>query len=270
MKTIPILFNTEMVQAILDGRKTVTRRLLKPQPTFPGYPEGVTGRPVRCDDGSWCFDMTPFAYACEGSYKPPCEPGDILYVRETWRVQAAHRFEADARIEFKAGGQMVTIQFPGRCSDSHERPTYDEFIGKWGVSGKWRPSLHMPKEAARIFLRVKDVRVERLQDITVDQAAAEGIDSMVPSNDAEELCNYCPLPDEAKGVRCYGGTVHMCEGSRCGEAMDSWEEEYLSEFSGLWNSTIKPADIPTYGWDANPYVWVIEFEKISKEEAVKC
>ena len=125
------------------------------------------------------------------------------------------------------------------------------------------------KEAARIFLRVKEVRVARLQDITVDQVAAEGIDNTVPTEGDEELCNYCPLPDESKGVHNYGGAVHMCEGRGCEEAMEAWSEEFIGEFAGLWESTIKDKDIDTYGWEANPWVWVIEFEKISREEAMK-
>lgn len=233
----PILFNTEMVRAILDGRKTVTRRLVKPQP---GFFYDVGGRIPDPDNPERIAFLAMDPDDHEEIRVPPFQPGDVLYVRETWGYNRdSWLYKADYRED--------------------EWPL---FI--------WHPSIHMPKKTARIFLRVKDVRVERLQDITVDQVAAEGIDALKPSNDAEELCNYCLLPDESKGIHCYGGSVHMCEGSHCGEAMDSWEEEYICEFAGLWNSTIKPADIPVYGWDANPWVWVIEFEKISREEAMKC
>jgi hypothetical protein len=221
-----------MVRAILDGRKTVTRRIMKP---LPELLDGETMTPVIQDDGNWTFQIHPWTNYYDGEARAPCCKGDILYVRETWKVQAAHRFEADARIEFRAGGQMTTIQFPGRCSDSHERPTYDDFIRKWGVASKWHPSLHMPKEAARIFLRVKDVRAERLQDITEEQAQAEG---------------------------CYAGPLF--------EGGGGWIEARYG-FSNLWDRTIKDNIArETYGWDANPWVFVIEFERISKEEAMKC
>lgn len=132
---------------------------------------------------------------------------------------------------------MTKVQFGGRCSDSHERPDYDAFINKWGVSDKWHPSLHMPKEAARIFLRAKDVRVERLQDITPSGAVDEG---------AVKNPHYIKYG----GERCL--TLHS---------------RYRDEFAKLWDSTVKKADFDTYGWDANPWVWVIDFERISAEEA---
>lgn len=239
----PILFNTEMVRAIQDGRKTVTRRILKnaPKKVYAG----------RCVLGAGLFDETTHMRVME----PPIKIGDILYVRETWQKHHIHKPLRAVPADFKE------IQYSYRADGEIANSDGSPFI--------WRPSIHMPKEAARIFLRVKDVRVERLQDITVAQVAAEGIDDMVPCNDAVELCNYCPLPDELKGVHNYGGTVHMCEGSNCKEALDYWEEEFIGLFAGLWESTIKDKEISKYGWDANPWVCVIEFVKISKEDAMK-
>ena len=95
---------------------------------------------------------------------------------------------------------------------------------------KWKPSIHMPKEAARIWLKVTDVRVERLQDMTSEQISREGVEVEYP---------------------------HMLNG-----------EEKRYAFSTLWNSTIKKSDIDRYGWDANPYVWVISFERCEKSEGV--
>jgi len=181
-----------MVRAILDGRKTVTRRVVEPQPF------SVENAAIR-------------------GGKPPYHPGDILYVRETWRVQSAHRFESDVRVEYKAGGPMTMIQFPGRKSDSHSRDKYDAFIRRW-ADDKWHPSIHMPKEAARLFIRVAGVQVERLRDITWEQTVEEGVDR--------------PM-----------------------------------RFDVVWDSTIKKSDLPRYGWAANPWVWVIAFERISREEA---
>ena len=216
----PILFNTEMVQAIMEGRKCVTRRLIKPQPVgkvhhMTGYKIDYYAEEKQTPDGLYMPEM-----------KMPYQSGDILYVRETWRVQAAHRFEADARIEFKAGGQMATIQFPGRCSNSHERPTYDEFICKWGVDGKWHPSLHMPKKAARIFLRVKYCRPERLRDMVLADVLMEGV----------------------------------TEGDSYKDTWKRWHD--------LWDSTIPAADLSIYGWEANPWVWVIRFERCEKPQEV--
>lgn len=100
--------------------------------------------------------------------------------RETWRVQSAHRFEADAKIEFRAGGPLGKIQFPGGCSDSESREAFDQFIAKWSTDSKWNPSIFMPKEAARIFLKIVDVAVERLGDINGGGLKAEGIDRNQP------------------------------------------------------------------------------------------
>lgn len=195
----PILFNTEMARAILDGRKTVTRRMVKPQekilenPTF-GYtvfsPESHIS--VR---GEWTDRDGNKRYG-ENFIKLPYCPGDILYVRETF-------FEHRGHFYYKADGKY-------------------EALSKLGIQFKWRPSIHMPKKAARIFLRVTDVRVERLQNITDEQAEKE---------------DFKDYTSTALG------------------------------FAELWDSTIKPKDRALYGWAANPWVWVIEFERISKEEA---
>ena len=105
---------------------------------------------------------------------------------------------------------------------------------------KWRPSIHMPRGAARIFLRVTGVRVERLQEITEDGAKAEGAEKSYPYTDPET-----------------GKTVFVLDE----------KGTYRSGFSQIWDRTIKPADLPVYGWAANPWVWVINFERISEEEA---
>lgn len=202
----PILFNAEMVKAILDGRKTVTRRVIKQSTnkTFDPFWECYTS-----DNGKVVL------------LKAPYSPGDILYVRETWRVWRAHRYDADADIQFKAGGDGVRVCFANGGTDSIDRGDYDSFVEKWYPNGKWNPSIHMPKEAARIFLRVMDVRVERLQQIMDDPP---GLNNQI----VREGCKY------------------GCD------------------FIALWDRTIKPADKEVYGWEANPFVWVIEFERCEK------
>ena len=150
--------------------------------------------------------------------KPPYEIGEILYIRETWGIQSAHRFECDVKIAYKAGGELNKIQF---CN----RKDYDDFVFNKRIGdGRWYPSIHMPKETARIFLRVTDVRVERLNNANYFDCLAEGI------------------------------------------PYRQYEKDIIHDFQVLWDSTIKPSDIHKYGWDANPYVWVIEFERCDKPE----
>jgi hypothetical protein len=223
----PILFNTEMVRAILDGRKDATRRIVK------GFIP---------DDAVWGYTaFTPKGYiSCRGTFadgygekffKLPCEPGDILYVRETWQCWRAHRYEATADVRFRAGGDDVRLQFANGNTDSIDRLDYDTFVHKWfSHNREWKPSLFMPKEAARIWLKVTDVRVERLQEITIDGIRNEGLSSMAV----------------------HAGDMEI--------AMEEWKN--------LWNSTIKKPDINHYGWDANPWVWVIEFERCEKPEGM--
>ena len=181
----PILFNTEMVRAILDGRKTVTRRVVKPQPPATSV--------VRKRGCAWDWS---FWADCDMGHlmKPPYQHGDILWVRETWNGDWCDHYI------YKADGGSAKA-------------------AGYAAEPKWRPSVHMPREAARLFLRVADVRVELLQDIDDYGVVAEGLE-----------------------IGCY--------------------------FDGLWNNTIKPSDRALYGWAANPWVWVIEFERISKDEAL--
>ena len=209
----PILFNTEMVRAILDGRKDATRRIVK------GFIP---------DDAVWGYTaFTPKGYiSCRGTFadgygekffKLPCEPGDIMYVRETW---------CDDR-------QFTREDTPGRY--------FYKASEEDGFTVKWHPSIHMPKEAARIWLKVTNVRVERLQEITDEQAKREGIQY-----------DECPTGFTWKQET----DMHNCYTTPIG-AMQA-----------LWNSTIKKSDLDRYGWDANPWVWVIKFERCEKPEGV--
>lgn len=233
----PILFNTEMVRAILDGRKTCTRRLVKPQPksklcyTFAGSDSNTWGYPNRTAHEIWGeeFKLPNDITEEELSkrWNTPYHTDDILYVRETWQCWRAHRYEATADIRFRAGGDDVRLQFANGNTDSIDRLDYDTFVHKWfSHNGEWKPSLFMPKVAARIWLKVTDVRVERLQDITSEQISREGVEVEYP---------------------------HVLNG-----------EEKRYAFSTLWNSTIKKSDLDRYGWNASPWVWVIEFERCEK------
>lgn len=221
----PILFNTEMVRAILDGRKTCTRRLVKPQPdekhTYPlGFVIDSTGKKEV-----GCFGFGINEYGGSVQYvKPPYgyAPGDILYVRETWfalPVNEAGHMRGHCVYYYRADGDL--------------RPE--------GWRGKWRPSIHMPKEAARIWLKVTDVRVERLQDITPKDAENEGVGNLFYEDIGYSEKNYGTEVDPEYGIA-------------------------KEQFAWLWESTIKKYDLDRYGWDANPYVWVIEFERCEKPE----
>lgn len=244
MSIKPILFNTEMVRAILDGRKTCTRRVIKPQPqsrlcyTYAGSHKGCIGKWTYPNRGAHEFWGEEYKLPenikdeeLSKQWNPPYQTDDILYVRETWQCWRAHRYEATADIRFRAGGDDVRLQFANGNTDSIDRLDYDTFVHKWfSHNGEWKPSLFMPKVAARIWLKVTDVRVERLQEITSEQIFREGVEVEYP---------------------------HVLNG-----------EEKRYAFSTLWNNTIKKSDINRYGWDANPWVWVIEFERCEKPEGV--
>lgn len=214
MRTLPILFKTEMVQALLAGRKTCTRRLVK---FLPGKNPQWTG---YIKDGLMLYN---------GKNEPcirkaPYQPGDILYVRETW----GKGYEEGTYI-YKADDKLADL------------PTFKD-----STKLIYRPSIHMPKEASRIWLKVTDVRVERLQEITEDQTEEEGFLFTPPCLHLTGE-NYCDIdgPCTSKIKYC-----DMGAGELFGKV--------------LWNSTIKKTDLDRYGWDANPYVWVIEFERYEK------
>ncbi len=218
-KAKPILFNTEMVKAILCGIKTVTRRLIKPQP-----PKDAEGTYERMDNGN--FQLKLAAYECISDYeiKPLFDVGDILYVRETWQKLKYKRPEKAIPTNFK-GEEYVYLADHVICNSD-------------GSKFKWKPSIHMPKKAARIFLRVTDIRAERLRDINDEDLIKEvGVDRSNTFMVHETLCRI----------------DHM-----------NWDriEPLFVKFWNLWNSTIKKADLGKYGWGANPWVWVIEFERL--------
>lgn len=213
----PILFNkqisTEMVRAILDGRKTCTRRICKDanEYTVPDMDFYNADRRTYAVHNFVDKEHTEQLSIAERTC-PIC-PGDILYVRETWK-------EAPKGYYYYEDWQKDDI----------------------ADVTKWKPSIHMPKEAARIWLKVTDVRVERLQEITYNGALREG----------------------SQGIRC----DHVALGVHgCTDCMNTgWIEPPQVEFMQIWNDTIKKSDIDRYGWDANPWVWVIEFERCEKPE----
>lgn len=230
----PILFNTEMVRAILEGRKSCTRRLVKPQPDEKHtYPLGfVTDSTEGKEVGCFGFGIDEYGGSVQYA-KPPYHTGDILYVRETWcalPVNEAGHMRGHCVYYYRADGDL--------------RPE--------GWRGKWHPSIHMPKEAARIWLKVMDVRVERLQEIDEDGVWDEGFRFKPP----------CLTRVSADG--------HTCDLDGLCTSSIKYCDMTMGELFGreLWNNTIKKPDLDRYGWDANPWVWVIEFEWCEKPEGV--
>lgn len=236
-RELPILFNSEMVRANLDGRKTCTRRLVKPQPDEKHtYPLGfVTDSTEKKEVG--CFGFGIDEYGGSIKYvKPPYQPEDILYVRETWNKgleRYMYRADYSDTEKFYQGGKEIEM--------------------------KWYPSIHMPKEAARIWLKCTNVRVERLQEITESGAKAEGIRGYTKDGN---LYKYAVTDDwwidyHNKHKEIVTGTWWQDMPRTAREA-----------FSYLWNSTIKKSDLDLYGWNANPWVWTIEYERCEKPEGV--
>ena len=230
----PILFNTEMVRANLDGRKSCTRRIVKPQPqgrlcyTFAGCDCGTWGYPSKTAYENWGDeyklpeDITD--EELKRRWNPPYHTDDILYVRETWHKgleRYMYRADYSDTEKFYRNGKEIEM--------------------------KWKPSIRIPKEAARIWLKVTDVKVERLQEMKPVDVIKEG---------AYPDCWDCLNTYGESGSQCCYGTEEQC--SQCDEVMMEWEK--------LWNSTIKKADLDRYGWDASPWVWVIEFEQCEKPE----
>lgn len=162
-RILPILFNTDMVRAILDGKKTVTRRILKLPKYIKPQEDGLY---TLFADGT-CYENQSMDEII-GYLKPPYQSGDILYVRETWKI-LDYLDRLSLKFEYEADGKISNfIDFT-----NDRLQMFLKYIGKKG----WRPALFMPKEAARIWLKVTDVRVERLQGITEKQAKEEGFTS---------------------------------------------------------------------------------------------
>jgi len=198
----PILFNTEMVKAILDGRKTQTRRVIN------GFNNETNHRVVR-------------RMVETKNIKQNYQVDDVLYIRETFRPYSNITMDKEVGIHYKADDE--TIIYP------------DEDMRYYAFDEKWKPSIHMPKKYARIFLKVTDVRVERLQDITNLDIQQEGF-LLHDSNSAFTKENY-----------------HICIEDR---VLAKWWQD-------LWNSTSKDG----YKWEDNPYVFVYEFERVEKPDA---
>jgi hypothetical protein len=222
MKHIPILFSTPMVQAILNGTKTQTRRVIKVDPKADYLPDlNLLGNTFVEPDGKLVEPTMATVI------KPKYNVGDVLWVRETWcYVQLDHAHDL-------LEGRRERNQFVFKTEVHEDWMLYAK--EKYGTT--WKPSIHMPKEACRLFLRVKSVRVERLKDITAMNAVEEGIEMCTDNNSV---------------------VVHWKNYLR----KNIGEGTAIGSFRTLWQSINGPES-----WDENPWVWVVEFERITKEEA---
>ena len=210
MKERPILFGPEMVRAILDGSKTMTRRIVKPQP--PAEACSITYHPsdysveVLQDKIAWFVEIAGDLWPCNRSEAIACPygvPGDRLWVRETF-------------CNFCNGDVCYRATNGNKCGLTNNEH----------APQKWRPSIHMPRRASRIFLEVLEVRVERVQDINGHDVLAEGVDN--------------------------GKSNPSCR--------QRWENMQRMAFAELWNTIHKAK--PEHQWQANPYVWVVKFKRI--------
>lgn len=232
----PILFSAEMVRAILDGRKTQTRRVMKVQPypdsivTVEHYNQTVIDRHGDMQPGPEIFG----AHWDDGERGLRCPygaPGDTLWVRETW---APHPH-----------GVM-------RCG-----AVYRADQGAVPDAGRWRPSIHMPRWASRITLRITDVRVERFQDISEDDARAEGATMRPACNGFQHR-----YPGWSMDWSEVGKPSYFATGAQRGKKAPLTESDVSLgsakwAFASLWNTINGPS-----AWDANPWVWVVAFERV--------
>lgn len=227
----PMLFNTEMVRATLAGDKTATRRIILNQPTIGAELICENLLPETVEAGAGAV----FAWSDGTVSGAPWAEGDILWVREAWGDYRENYEDGEGpyilyRADYPDGAKSVP--FP-----ENEKTDYAD---SWDLP-KWHPSIHMPREYARIFLRVKRVRAQLLRDITREEIKAEGI--------TQEAMEKMLSP---------------------GSSAPRWVVDtiYKRLFSELWNSTIKPDKIDSCGWVASPWVWVIEYERCEKPEDI--
>lgn len=235
-RVLPILFNTEMVQATLDGRKTVTRRVVKGDIILrPEMEHKVTYLPnkPRKERGCEIKSIKYFTLESFVEYETPYHPGDILYVRQTWAFIPCISCNGD---HARPGSGMACYDTQAVEYDDGDNISDGCFVYRADCPRPeritWRPSIHMPKAAARIWLQVTDVKIQRLHEMTLDDFLREGV------------------------------VIRT-------EAFNDPENAYRqarAAFIDIWDSTIPKGQQGIYGWATNPLVWVIEFERRGQPE----
>lgn len=211
MKEHPILFSAPMIKAILNGSKTQTRRIIKGNalawleggfsPEFCGHPEN---------------NVCPYGYA-----------GDRIWVRETWQYYRPFAEDATDKVIYRAD-----VDNCDQCPVTIDGATV--FVNP---RDRWKPSIHMPRKASRILLEVVSVRIEKLQDISEQDAIAEGVESWIETRWKSKPTHYKIYHNEPGDESTYSSTA------KC-------------SYETLWQSINGPDS-----WDANPWVWVVEFKR---------
>jgi hypothetical protein len=256
MKERPILFNGLMVQAILDGRKTQTRRIVTPQPPA----EAVKAWCVvygndRERNGTWGWaDKAefPFRYLIDDVRCPFGVAGEQLWVREAFQV-----FERTSSASDAEEWAQVTKRIR---TDLTEPPSSQWVRLAYRADGEldevtWRPSIHMPRWTSRIQLESTLIRAQRLHDITDEEAIAEGIAPLF----TDEEMKARPDLESGRGM----WRNYLWHGCAKGKVMEQWAYQssaYLSardSFSSLWESVYGAGS-----WAANPWVWVVNFKRV--------
>ncbi len=258
MKERPILFKGAMVQAILDGRKTQTRRPVTPQPPAAAVKPWCI---VRSSDSSWTgtwgwtdsVGAEPPRYVVDGVRCPLGVAGEQLWVREAFQV-----FE---RTSLEQGEEWSQVTKRLR-TDIDEPPSARWWRLAYRADGEledvtWRPSIHMPRWASRIQLEMEWIRAQRLHDITDEEAIAEGIAPLF----TDEEMKARPELESCRGM----WRNYLWHGCARGKVMDQWAYQssgYLSardSFSSLWESVYGAGS-----WVQNPWVWVVNFKRVEK------
>lgn len=233
----PILLSSPMIRAILDGRKTQTRRAVSPRGWNPNrmtlskvvhHSESRIGTQAYFGDDNW------------GAPCPFGSPGERLWVRETWAAHPLDESEPPARILFAADGANYDFDVVGNARRGPRNLDRVDETGEWVVE-RWRPSIHMPRWACRLTLEITSARVERLQDISDADIEAEGTSAWVEAGGVV----YTPVAGfDGAQLNDDGKTITVKPNRVC--------------FASLWDS-VSPANLR---WRSNPWVWVVSFKRL--------
>lgn len=238
VKESPLFFNAPMVRAVLDGRKSQTRRIMDPQPEIHPDSEGKHWWPAKAFQSMLTIEdcALPGYEDLAGNACPLGGRGDRLWVREATEID---KQTSDAVVLSRYCADRAPVLMSG-CDDAKFNGT----IAHWDYSRRTRPSIHMSRWACRLVLEIASVRVERLQNISEADAVAEGVGIVTDHMKASSAYGmyYCPMPD---------GKIH-------------YSDSAVELLKRLW--------LMIYGvesWDANPWVWVLEFKRITGKNEPK-
>ena len=239
----PILFSGEMVKAILAGRKAQTRRVVKPQPlTW----HTVKRLPYCGDNGEW----SPLAGHSEDRMCPYGKPGDRLYVKETFALMEAAC--GTPVVNYRAGGYLVHGATGEKRNGTWKDEAFAGTVDAIGEPDTWTPSIFMPRWASRITLEVTDVRVERVHDISEEDARAEGLECV----EGRPGANWRPGEFGYSGVG--RGFYHVEADGKC-RCKVGLPSAAVCAYAELWDKINAKRG---FSWGSNPFVWVIEFNRL--------